>query len=167
MMFYHLSPDPLAILSGPHAADSLYVRGLTRCGTPAVLDLADYDLVPEVKPALGAHQSYGAPIVTAEAVTFPLVDWTAEQIAEQEAQELAASRAALRCTPRQARLALAGAGLLTAVEAFVAASDAAIQIEWEYASEIKRDWPPVMAFAAANEISDEQLDALFALAASL
>ncbi len=71
------------------------------------------------------------------------------------------------CTPRQARLALAGAGLLTAVEAFVAASDAATQIEWQYASEIKRDWPPVLAFAAANKISDEQLDALFALAATL
>jgi hypothetical protein len=71
------------------------------------------------------------------------------------------------CTPRQARLALAGAGLLTAVEAFVAASDAATQIEWQYASEIKRDWPPVLAFAAANEISDEQLDDLFALAAGV
>ena len=71
------------------------------------------------------------------------------------------------CTPRQARLALAGAGLLTAVEEFVAASDAAIQIEWQYASEIKRDWPPVLAFAEKSGISDAQLDALFALAASL
>jgi hypothetical protein len=71
------------------------------------------------------------------------------------------------CTPRQARLALAGAGLLTAVEAFVAAGDAAMQIEWEYASEVMRDWPPVLAFAEASGIRDEQMDALFALAATL
>jgi hypothetical protein len=100
--------------------------------------------------------------------TFDGSSWviTAKSFEQIEA-EAAQWRAAMSCTPRQARLALAGAGLLTAVEAFVAANDAATQIEWEYASEIKRDWPPVMAFAAANEISDEQLDALFALAASL
>jgi hypothetical protein len=71
------------------------------------------------------------------------------------------------CTPRQARLALASAGLLTAVEGFIAAGNAALQIEWKYASEIKRDWPPVRAFAEENEISEAQLDALFALAATL
>ena len=76
-------------------------------------------------------------------------------------------RAAMVCTPRQARLALAQQGLLSAVEAFVAAGSDALRIEWQYATEIRRTWPPVAEFAAANDISDETLDALLEQAATL
>ena len=166
-IYYHLSRSPLAILSGPHAVNSDYVRRLTRCGTPEVLDLSQFDLVPEVKPALGQYQSYGEPVVTADAVTFPVVDWSQAQIDAYEAEQLAARRAGMVCTTRQARLALAQSDLLTAVEAFVAASSDALKIEWQYASEIRRDWPPVAEFAVANAISDTALDDLFTLAATL
>jgi hypothetical protein len=71
------------------------------------------------------------------------------------------------CTPRQARLALASIGLLTAVEEFVAAGDQSLQIEWAYASEIKRDWPPVLAFAEANNLDESAIDELFTIAAGL
>ena len=70
-------------------------------------------------------------------------------------------------TPRQARLALLNAGMLDAVEVWIATQPRAVQIEWAHANEIRRDWPPVVAFAAANEISDADLDALFELAAAL
>ena len=83
------------------------------------------------------------------------------------ADELIARRAPVSVTARQARLALAQAGLLTAVEDWVAASAASVQIEWEYATEIRRLWPPVLAFAAANGLSDDALDALFVQAAAL
>ena len=73
----------------------------------------------------------------------------------------------MTCTPRQARLALDSRGLLQAVEAFVATGSAQLQIEWQYATEIKRIWPPVAEFAVANDISDEDLDALFELAMTL
>lgn len=164
-MLYHIQDN--AILSGPHAADSQYVRKLTRCGTPSVLNLADYGLVPEVKPALGEYQSYGEPVVSAEAVTFPVVDWDAAQIAEYEAQLLAARRAAMLCTPRQARLALAQSSLLTAVEAWIATAPQATQIEWEFAQEIRRDWPPIADAATALGLTEAQLDDLFTLAATL
>lgn len=71
------------------------------------------------------------------------------------------------CTPRQARLALAQSNLLEVVEAFVQAGDAGIKIEWEYATEIRRDWPPVAAFAAANAIDEATIDRLFELAMTL
>ncbi len=67
-------------------------------------------------------------------------------------------------TMRQARLALAQAGLLAAVEDWVAQAEASVQIEWEYATEIRRDWPPVVEFSAAKGMTDEQVDDLFALA---
>ena len=166
-MIYHIDPQSLTIIAGPFAPTDTYVRKLTRCGTPEVLGLAQYDLVPEVKPPLGQYQSYGEPVVSTDAVTLPVIDWTAEQIAACEAEQLAQRRAALSCTPRQARLALHEHGILNAVEDFVQAGDSRLYIEWNYATEIRRTWPPVAEFAAANDISDETLDGLFELAMTL
>lgn len=68
---------------------------------------------------------------------------------------------------RQARLALAGAGLLSAVDAAVAAASQAVQIEWEYATSIERTWPTLAALQSALGLTDQQLDALFTTAAAL
>ena len=87
--------------------------------------------------------------------------------ADPDTAELEAARSLMAVTPRQARLALHQSDLLTAVEAFVGSGDAALQIEWAHATEIRRTWPPVIQFAQANEISDADLDALFELAAAL
>ena len=70
-------------------------------------------------------------------------------------------------TPRQARLALKSAGLLTAVTDWVATADQETQIDWEFATEIRRDWPPIAACATALGLTDAQLDDLFALAGKL
>lgn len=86
---------------------------------------------------------------------------------QAKAAEMTARRSKMVVTPRQARLALDSRGLLQAVEAFVADGSAQLQIEWQYATEIKRTWPPVAEFAVANDISDEDLDALFELAMTL
>ena len=78
-----------------------------------------------------------------------------------------ARRAGLTVTPRQARLALSQAGLLAAITAWVAAADETTRIEWEFALELRRDWPPILACGAALGLSEAQLDALFAQAATL
>lgn len=70
-------------------------------------------------------------------------------------------------TPRQARLALLNANLLDAVEAYIAQASRSIQIEWEFANAIRRDWPPVVQVASTLGLSNEQVDALFAAAARL
>ena len=70
-------------------------------------------------------------------------------------------------TPRQARLALLSAGLLDAVEAYVATQPRAVQVEWEFANEIRRDWPPVVNAASALGLTNTHVDALFAAAARL
>ena len=99
-MYYHIDPNTLTLISGPHTADSPYVRTITRCGTPEVLPLADYGLVPEVREPLGPDQKAGNPLVTASAVTFPAVDKT-------EAERLVAlkSQWATQNTQRQTRMA--------------------------------------------------------------
>lgn len=73
---------------------------------------------------------------------------------------------------RQARLALLQAGLLSQVEAAIAAiEDAgqrqAVQIEWEYAAEVNREHPWVQSLATALGLTEVQLDDLFTLAATL
>lgn len=70
-------------------------------------------------------------------------------------------------TPRQARLALLNAGLLDVVEAYIAQASRSVQIEWEFANAIRRDWPPVVQAASALGLSNEHVDALFTAAARL
>lgn len=39
-------------------------------------------------------------------------------------------------------------------------------IEWEYAQDVSRDWPTLLALQGAVGLSDAQLDALFVAAAA-
>lgn len=72
---------------------------------------------------------------------------------------------------RQARLALHGASLLTVVEAAINAmaepAKTQARIEWDYATEVRRDWPTLLAMQAALGWTDTQIDNLFAAAAAL
>ena len=74
-------------------------------------------------------------------------------------------------TMRQARLALLSAGLLAAVNAAIAAmpgvAGEAARIEWEYAQTVERDSPLVAGLTAALNLTQTQIDDLFALAATL
>lgn len=74
-------------------------------------------------------------------------------------------------TPRQARLALLGAGLLdnaeTALSALPSPQKEAALIEWEYASAILRESALVTAIGATLSLASEQVDDLFRTAATL
>lgn len=70
-------------------------------------------------------------------------------------------------TMRQARLALLEQGLLATVDTAIAGgSDEAMKIEWEYATEVKRDWASLIAMANALGMTDTDLDNLFLLAST-
>jgi hypothetical protein len=74
-------------------------------------------------------------------------------------------------TMRQARLALLQQGLLTQVNDAVAsmpgAQGDAVRIEWEFSSAVERNRPLVQSLAASLGMTSQQLDDLFALAATL
>lgn len=70
-------------------------------------------------------------------------------------------------TMRQARLALARAGLLVAVNAAVAAGGETLQIEWEFAATVDRTWPTLATLQVALGLTDAQVDALFVIASGL
>ena len=69
---------------------------------------------------------------------------------------------------RQARLALLQAGLLATIETAIASgTDEAMKIEWEYATEVRRDWASLISATAALGMTDIDLDNLFILAGGL
>ncbi len=70
-------------------------------------------------------------------------------------------------TMRQARLVLSAAGMLPAVKAAVAAAPESVQIEFEYAAELNRDWPTLKAMQGLLGLTDAMVDNLFVQGASL
>lgn len=73
----------------------------------------------------------------------------------------------LQVTPRQARLALLAAGLLSQVEAAVNAAGGATQITWNYATVIDRRDPMIASIATGLNLTAKQVDDLFAAASAL
>lgn len=68
----------------------------------------------------------------------------------------------------QARAALASAGLLGTVNAMMDAStDVQAKLAWEYATELLRTSPTVVAMGAALQLDDAALDALFIAASTI
>ncbi len=74
-------------------------------------------------------------------------------------------------TMRQCRIALLGAGLLESVQSSIASMPGAdgerARIDWEYAQEVRRDWPLIAYMAGDLGLSDEQVDGLFMTAATI
>lgn len=72
---------------------------------------------------------------------------------------------------RQVRLALLGAGLLSQVDTAIDDMDepdkSAARIEWEYATELRRDHPLIAGLAAELELSEQQVDDLFIAASQI
>jgi hypothetical protein len=65
----------------------------------------------------------------------------------------------------QARAQLSRVGILASVEAAIADAGGEAALAWEYALELRRDSPTVIALAAALEITEATMDGLFRAAA--
>ena len=72
---------------------------------------------------------------------------------------------------RQARLALLKIGKLaevdTVIDSLPEPQKSAARIEWEYALDVAREWPTLLALAPLLGLDDAALDALFVEAAKL
>ena len=94
-------------------------------------------------------------------------DWLTMRDDEMRAR----SKVPQTVTMRQARIALLDDGLLEAVQTSVAAMPGTegerARIDWEYAQEVRRDWPLIGYMAGDLGLTDEQVDALFVSAAAI
>jgi len=122
-------------------------------------------------PALGEYERYGAETLTPDPerhvvlVTRAVEPWSDEEIAAHRKSLVPQS-----VTMRQCRIALLGAGLLESVQSSIASMPGAdgerARIDWEYALEVRRDWPLIAYMAGDLGLTDEQVDALFVTAAT-
>ena len=86
---------------------------------------------------------------------------------EELAQQLEDAKPKI-VTMRQARLALLQSGLLQTVQDAIAnGTDEAMKIEWEYATEVKRDWGSLVTLTTTLGMTSQELDNLFQLASTL
>ena len=114
---------------------------------------------------------------TVDVAPSPDHDWDGDQgtwvlnEARAEARAAAAKKASVPTVVsiKQARLALLNVGLLDDVDAVIAADSThrSLKIEWEYASEVRREWVEASGLMDALKLDDDALDKLFFLAASL
>ena len=124
--------------------------------------------VPPHDPATQRIEN-GAIVVDGDAFLqrWEVVNFTDDELA----QMLEEKRKAMVVTPRQARLALLGAGQLANIEAAIAALDepakSAVEIEWEYAVSVERTSTWVVTMTEALGMTPEQVDQLFETAAAL
>lgn len=101
------------------------------------------------------------------------VVWTVRDLTVEEKR----ARLPAAVTMRQGRLAMlmtpfAGGTLLDVIESMLdgipdPVQKRAARIDWEYAQEIKRDFPLVQQLTAQLGMTDEQIDTLFKLASTL
>ena len=94
--------------------------------------------------------------------------WQVRNLTQEEIQ----ARVPNAVTMRQGRLALLQFGLLSLVDASISLMPDPMQreaakIEWEYATEIVRNSPLVQGLTGALGLTEEALDQLFTLAATL
>jgi hypothetical protein len=90
--------------------------------------------------------------------------WQVSALSVQERDAiLAERRASARLSPAQFRLALLAIGELDEVEAAIPQATREVQILWEYATEIERMHPALLALAEQLGYSPGELDALFGL----
>ena len=116
----------------------------------------------------GDEIDYGLMIDQKPTQTYPLWDgnkWIEDPVKMAQVIEDAKPKVV---TMRQARLALLQQGLLvTITDAITTGTDEAMKIEWEYATDVRRDWPSLISLTTALGMTSTELDTLFQLASTL
>lgn len=131
-------------------------------------------LYPDADPMLFGLADNGDGIVYIELWQQPFPQPTQAEL-DGVTQEMINDAAYSRSIPavvtmRQARRALSAAGMLSNVDAAINSiadqqARETAQIEWEYATEVRRDYPWLQTVAGLLGLTDEQLDELFLSAA--
>lgn len=85
---------------------------------------------------------------------FAAFDWDADPVPQS-------------VSPLQARRALRASNLLDYVNTSISQMSSEFQETWEYATEIRRDDPILLAVASDLQLSESQVDDLFKLAESI
>lgn len=159
-----IHPDKLTTIAGASYFLASGQNLLAADATPGGVPYYDRDVV------VASAANISEPMAESD----PPPEWftaLVNELAEQQQLRAAAARIPAEVTMRQARLALHHAGLLAIVQQHIAAmtgeSATTIQIEWEYASTIKRNSTLVTELASQLQLTPTALDELFITASQL
>jgi len=164
--------EPLPLFLKGLAQESLYDLSWT---DPS-LGVQDSAWWPEVNESLSLPDEfyrYGAETLTLDSERkMVVVTQAIEPLNDSEvAGIIQARREGMVVTMRQARLALLQQGLLANIQPAIDALDephrSGANIEWEYSQTVERTRPFVLTLGEALGLTDDDLDALFELAATL
>lgn len=103
---------------------------------------------------------------TKDEFTYPQDGWYWFDTFDEALQFFAGLKSSDSITMRQARLYLLGAGLLSQVDDTVSQNEA-WKIEWEYATDVVKDSPLVVALSSQLGLSSEAIDVMFDEASKL
>lgn len=155
-----------------------------------ISDLNLYDDPTEFIEFNIANNIWGKPerivrekIETEESIIFPDEEYSEEDVLERfEGEEGKESTVKIRAdyvieindykkvpksvTRRQAKQALLQVGLLSMIESYMASAPMNVQIDWYDALEIQRDWSTLSIVSQDLNLSSDQVDDLFILAAT-
>lgn len=99
------------------------------------------------------------------------IDWGGMITAEQKAERARQARIPQSVTMRQARLAMLHAGILDDVESTLATMEGeegrAARIDWEFAQDVRREWPLIGSLGLQLGLTEQQIDDLFFAAAAI
>lgn len=111
-----------------------------------------------------SEEKDGTVMYTYEQLRFE--PWYSDEAIEKEVAKRKEELKVKSITPRQARLKLLEANLLDDLEAVIT-TNRAWQVEWEYATEVKRDSPLIEAVAVQAGLTETQIDQMFTEASKL
>lgn len=98
--------------------------------------------------------------------TYPQDGWYWFDTFDEALQFFAGLKSSDSITMRQARVYLLGAGLLEQVDSIVSQNEA-WKIEWEYATDVVKNSPLVVALSSQLGLSSEAIDVMFDEASKL
>ena len=116
-------------------------------------------------------ENVNTPLVTLrvedkDSYIYPQDGWYWFDTFDEALQFFAGLKSSGSITMRQARLYLLSSGLLSQVDSIVSQNEA-WKIEWEYATDVVKDSPIVVALASQLGLSAETIDAMFIEASKL
>ena len=148
-----------------------YPANYTALATPDELAAIGVKQIVEPDPVPSGHKYLGSQIVDVDGL--PVRENITEPFTEAElAAQLAAKRVGTIVSMWQARRALKAQGLLSTVQQAIDSipdpdERETAQIDWEYATEVRRVSPLIASLGPVLRLSDEQIDALFEAAAAI
>lgn len=90
MAYYHVNTATNTIIAGPFMPDDLYVRQVTSCGNPALLDLPAFGFYPSADVEPDDDNDIGEPVVSGRTVVRPAAQPTLAEVRRRKRVRVAA-----------------------------------------------------------------------------